>query len=45
MRCFEDSVDHLIEFSDKSCGGQRAALTVPARSRESFFDGGWVKGE
>src|SRR5216683_7129946 len=45
MRCFEDSVDHLIEFSDKSCCGQRAALMVPARSREGFFDGGRMKGE
>src|SRR6266478_210404 len=45
MRCFEDSVDHLIEFSDKSCRGQRAALMVPARSRVGFFDGGRMKGE
>src|SRR5258708_1320661 len=45
MRCFEDSADHLIEFSDKSCCGQRAALTILARSREGFFDGGRMKGE
>src|SRR5216683_3173071 len=45
MQCFEDSDDHLIEFSDKSCCGQRAALMVPARSRVGFFDGGRMKGE
>src|SRR5260370_4907343 len=45
MRCFEDSADHVIESRDKSCCGQRAALTILARSREGFFDGGRMKGE
>lgn len=45
MRCFEDSVNHLIKFCDKSCCGQSAVLMVPARSRDGLFDRGRMKGE
>ena len=45
MRCFEDSVDCLVEFSDKFRRGQRAALTVPVRRCQCFFDSGGMKGE
>jgi hypothetical protein len=29
MLLFEDPVNGLVEFIDKSCGGQGAALAVP----------------
>ena len=45
LRSFHNLVNHLIEFFDKSCCGQGAALAIPSSRRLCFLDGGGVKKE
>jgi hypothetical protein len=43
MGGFQDPIDHLVEFIDKSFRCPRTAFPVPTGCGLSLFDSGWVQ--